>query len=73
MLKIPNTVEQVREILGKRIRKKRRDLDITQKELAERIGVVTSFVCEMEKGRKAVGTENLYKLECVLGPLWGNF
>ncbi|KHD88870.1 MAG: hypothetical protein OM95_07070 [Bdellovibrio sp. ArHS] len=66
-------IEKVREILGKRIRKKRRELDITQNELGKRIGCVTSFICEMEKGRRSMSTENLYKLECVLGPLWGNY
>lgn len=67
------SIEKVREIIGKRIRKQRRMLDITQKQLGEKIGVVPSFVCEMEKGQKAIHMEMLYKLEVEIGPLWGNF
>ena len=66
-------IEQVREIVGRRIRRKRRELEMTQTQLGERIGCVTSFICDLEKGRRAMSTENLYKLEKELGPLWGNF
>lgn len=67
------SIDCVRKIIGNRLRKRRRDLDLTQKQLGEKVGVVTSFICEMEKGKKAIHMEMLYKLEMELGPLWGSF
>lgn len=39
--------------LGKIIRRRRRELDITQSVLAKQLGVVPSYLCEIEKGKKA--------------------
>lgn len=67
------SVEEVRRIVGLRIRKKRREIDMTQKTLGQKIGCVTSHICDIEKGRKAISCESLYNIESVIGPVWGNF
>lgn len=50
--------------LGKRIRIRRTFLELTQKELAERINVCTSFIGHIERGRRMLSVETLYNL-CV--------
>lgn len=50
--------------LGKRIRIRRTFLELTQKELAERINVCTSFIGHIERGRRMLSVETLYSL-CV--------
>lgn len=55
MLVSPKTV-------GSRIRKKRSDLGINQKELAERVQISPSAINQYEKGEKLPSTETLVKL-----------
>lgn len=56
--------------VGKTIRKRRRDLDMTQSDLGKRVRAVTSHICDLEKGRKIPSLEMLAKLENELGPIW---
>lgn len=65
--------EKFYQIIGLRIRKQRRALDITQKQLGDRLGVVASFICEMEKGKKAISAHTLFLLEKEIGQIWGDF
>lgn len=44
--------EELAEIIGKRIKIKREELRITQKSLAERVGVTPSAINQFEKGEK---------------------
>ncbi len=39
--------------VGMNIREKRRALDMTQKELAEKVNVDQSMICQIERGTKA--------------------
>ena len=39
--------------VGTNIREKRRALDMTQKELAEKVNVDQSMICQIERGTKA--------------------
>ncbi len=55
------------KIIGQRIRKKRIDLNINQKELAERVGISPSAINQYEKGDKIPSTETLVKLAQELG------
>lgn len=48
--------------MGKRIRRARRMLDLTQEQLAEMAGVSTSFVGHIERGTRVPSAETLYKL-----------
>ena len=49
-------------LLGKRVRIRRTVLELTQEELAERIGVCTSFIGHIERGSRKLSVETLYYL-----------
>lgn len=49
-------------LLGKRVRIRRQVLELTQEELAERIGVCTSFIGHIERGTRKLSVETLYAL-----------
>lgn len=53
--------------LGKRVRKQRQLIGLTQQELAERIGVSTSFVGHVERGTRKASLETLVALSNALG------
>ena len=48
--------------MGKRVRKQRQLIGLTQQELAERIGVSTSFVGHVERGTRKASLETLVAL-----------
>lgn len=52
--------------IGARIRLARRDAGLTQEKLAEKIGVSTVFVSQLESGSRAPGLETLVKLSQTL-------
>ena len=52
--------------IGMRIRLARRDAGLTQEKLAEKIGVSTVFVSQLESGSRAPGLETLVKLSQTL-------
>lgn len=49
-------------LLGKRVRIRRQVLELTQEELAERIGVCTSFIGHIERGTRKLSVDTLYAL-----------
>ena len=53
--------------MGKRVRKQRQLIGLTQQELAERIGVSTSFVGHVERGTRKASLETLVALSTALG------
>ena len=53
--------------MGKRVRKQRQLIGPTQQELAERIGVSTSFVGHVERGTRKASLETLVALSNALG------
>ncbi len=53
--------------MGQRIMVRRKALRITQEELAEKLGVSTQMISNLELGKKAVRPENLAKVCDVLG------
>lgn len=55
------------KVIGNRIRKKRTDIGLNQKELAERVAISPSAINQYEKGDKVPSTETLVKLAKVLG------
>lgn len=52
--------------LGKRIQKLRRNTDITQEELAEKIGISRAYMGFIEQGRYSASLEVLEKIAKVL-------
>ena len=52
--------------IGKRVRLRRQIVELTQEQLAEKIGVCTSFVGHIERGTRKLSVETLYALCKVL-------
>lgn len=52
--------------LSKKLREKRNDKGLTQKELAGKIGVSESYICQIENG-KMISIKRLDKLAKALG------
>lgn len=52
--------------MGQRIMLRRKTLRMTQEELAEKLGVSTQMISNLELGKKAIRPENLAKLCSVL-------
>jgi transcriptional regulator with XRE-family HTH domain len=57
----------LRNDFGKRLRKIRRNQDLTQAQLAETIGVTMEFVSLLERGQTSPSFETLEKLAKALG------
>jgi transcriptional regulator with XRE-family HTH domain len=53
---------QQQPLVGKRIRQLRKDRELTQAELASRVGVQQSDLCRMETGEYKVSLETLFKI-----------
>ena len=53
--------------MGQRIMIRRKSLRMTQEEMAEKLGVSTQMVSNLELGKKAIRPENLAKVCSVLG------
>ncbi len=53
--------------MGLRIMVRRKALRMTQEELAEKLGVSTQMISNLELGKKAIRPENLAKVCAVLG------
>ena len=52
--------------MGQRIMLRRKSLRMTQEELAEKLGVSTQMISNLELGKKAIRPENLAKVCAVL-------
>ena len=50
------------QAMGRRIRKRRRWMDMTQEQLAEAVGVCTSFVGHIERGSRKLSVETLWAI-----------
>ena len=54
------------KILGKRIQRKRKEMGLTQEELADKIGVSRAYMGYIEQGRNAPSLEVLDKIARIL-------
>lgn len=64
----------IQEIFGRNLRERRKKLGFTQGEFADRLGVSTSFITEMEKGRKAPSFATIERISSLTGaPVWTFF
>lgn len=52
--------------IGERIRNRRKQLNLTQEQLAEKMDVSIQMVSNLERGNKAIKIENLLKLSEIL-------
>ena len=59
-------MEQLLEGLGRRLYDRRKQLRLTQEELAEKAGVTSQMISTAELGKKALRPENILKLCTVL-------
>lgn len=59
--------------VGSKIRLLRKERDLTQAELASRIGVQQSDLCRMENGEYKVSLDTLFKILAVFGMEIGDF
>ena len=50
------------KVMGQRIAARRKSLKLTQEEIAEKIGVSTQMISNLELGKKAIRPENLAKV-----------
>jgi len=50
------------KVMGQRIAARRKSLKLTQEEMAEKIGVSTQMISNLELGKKAIRPENLAKV-----------
>lgn len=64
---MPKRNEPQAEQIGKRIYKKRKEMNLTQDTLAERSGLSQSFLTCVERGEKGLGYDSLIKLCDALG------
>ena len=55
-------MSDIKKSFGKRLRKLRRNNDITQEELAEKIGMSSNFISQLERGINAPSFDVLAKL-----------
>lgn len=53
--------------IGKRIRQQRKELNLTQEQMAEKMEVSIQMVSNLERGNKAIKIENLIKISEILG------
>lgn len=49
-------------VLGKRVREARKTMDITQMELAEKLGISASFLGHIERGSRVPSLETIAKI-----------
>lgn len=64
------TDKQLAERLGTRIKKARESFGKKQKDVAKAIGIGSSFLCEIEKGKAFPNLPLLYKIELEVGKVW---
>jgi y4mF family transcriptional regulator len=58
------------EDLGRQIRSRRRDLQLTQTELADVSGVTLRFVSELENGKESAQLAGIQRVLAALGLNW---
>ncbi|HZJ88842.1 MAG TPA: helix-turn-helix transcriptional regulator [Sphaerochaeta sp.] len=66
--------DRLQDIFARNLKERRRKLALTQAQLAEKIGVSTSFVTEIETSRKAPSFNTIEKISRALDvPSWTFF
>lgn len=69
-----NNKHRLQEIFARNLKERRKNFNLTQAQLASEISVSTSFITEIETGRKAPSFTTIEKLSCALkAPAWSFF
>ena len=55
-------IEEIKYVIGQRLRHYRKIRFITQRELAAEIGVVPSYIADIERGQKGISIEKIVEL-----------
>lgn len=55
------------EYIGKRIKQRRRELHLTQEQLAEKIDIAANYLGQIENGKRGVNLTNIVKIANELG------
>lgn len=63
---MPKRNDVLAALIGKRIFKRRKELGLTQDELADRSGLSQSFLTCVERGEKGLGFDSIVKVSCAL-------
>ena len=50
------------ELMGKRVRRIREQLDLTREQFAEQVGISPQFLAEIENGKKGMSADTLFKI-----------
>lgn len=59
--------DTINSIIGKKIRRIRKDIGLTQKEIADKLGITDSGFAQLERGDNLISIEHLVKLPSILG------
>lgn len=62
-----NERSDIKWLFGRAVRKRRRELDLSQEALAERAGLHRNYISDIERGDRNPSLENIYKLSKALG------
>lgn len=57
-----NERSDIKWLFGRAVRKRRRELDLSQEELAERAGLHRNYISDIERGDRNPSLENIRKL-----------
>ena len=57
-----NERSDVKWLFGRAVRKRRRELDLSQEDLAERAGLHRNYISDIERGDRNPSLENIQKL-----------
>lgn len=61
-----NSLEELKLKLGRNIRERRKALNLTQVQLAEKVGIHQRFISSLERGEYNASIEYLYNISIVL-------
>lgn len=61
-----NSSDQVYELIGRLVRARRTKLELTQEDLAQRVGLKRTSITNIEKGRQKIQVHTLFELATAL-------
>lgn len=59
--------DTINSVVGKKIRSIRKEIGLTQKEVADKLGITDSGFAQIERGDNLISLEHLVKLPSILG------
>jgi transcriptional regulator with XRE-family HTH domain len=65
-MEITERIKQTRDALGRTVRLRRRELGLSQEELAARAGLDQAYISHVEAARRNISVDNLARLAAAL-------